>query len=1307
MIILQAIFAIRKKLFVVLVLSMIIIPIWQGALAIDSQTSGWVNGDLPALTKGDQLSDPAQTTCYPASFTYRSFIDPNGSFNSTGRDVDKAVCATTNQLGAFGNSSGSADPYAYDFVTPNSVHAFRVVDASGRPSSLVPVPGQQAMFFGAADGNLYGGRSLRFYDDWASLGAFGPYYGNINETVFKLNPVSAMVQPLRDSLGTPIHMMDAYAFSPNGEWMVIEAYNLGLIRINTRTREKQLFSTEYYSYATGLRPKLTLAISNDGQSVVRSSFNLANTTVYDLTECQAAPFVVQATDNTTPGCRSRAVQADLLQRVSGFRGFIQMRFGGDGHSIRGVLSRDTAAGAREYYSMTYAVAGYTPVELDYLALGDSFSSGEGAFDYFNGTDTEDSRNRCHLSLKSYPYLIADTLNFSENNFHSVACSGARSLHYSSRAQHDNSDRFSWLPGEEKQKRYLEESPAEAVTISMIGNDIGFADKIKTCVTGLDACYHFKEDRQAVADEIYGKFQKLVDLYNDIKHKAPDAKVYVLGYPQLFATGADCDFNVRLDDEERQMSRGLVVYLNSVIKAAAENAGVKYIDVQDAFAGHQLCDSGTTAINGLTAGNDGGPLGLKVIGAESYHPNQLGHQLMAQALLSQSQNLTAVMPAPNPAKTPPYVGSSSYDALIGNAPGGNAAKRWTYSTLQALDVPIRGIPFVPDQVEEFLLPSSLFDVWLNSTPTHLGSVVTDADGHLVGQVTIPDTVPVGFHTLHVRGKNIAGEDIDLYKTIFVAASQDDIDGDGIANAAEKCLASEPANVDQDRDGIDDACDPLIPADTVAPTVIGIPDRQSNSNGWFDRDVTINWMATDPDPSSGQSALPEATIVNKEGVATYTSASTCDLAGNCATGSVEVRLDKTAPDIGYSLSASPSLYGWQNSGVTVTFSCADQTSGIDSCSLPETVSGDGMHLVAGTGVDKAGNSASVNVLVSLDTTKPVVTQQVAPLPNVSGWNNTDVLVTPHCSDNLSGIAACDSAVTLTTEGAHQSIISKALDNANNSSSVSTILNIDKTAPVLGLAAWTSNLKSTAGQATLSVPATDSLSGVAQAEYYVGETDPGVGRGVSMKVEADTVSANFGTDLSVGVHQITVRVRDQAGNWSLPFADLLTVYDSSSARMTGHHTISPSLSSGDNLPGLISKRQTDKATFAFNVRYGRAGQIYPNSDFQFHYQTGTRCNKPGKGQNCHNLKLNATSITSLTVQGPNDSKGTFQGAGQLTVDGVRSRVAFQVIGMDGERLSISSKDHITIKIFAFDSDPALAKPLYQVSTDVLHGNIRIRTR
>jgi len=65
-------------------------------------------------------------------------------------------------------------------------------------------------------------------------------------------------------------------------------------------------------------------------------------------------------------------------------------------------------------------------------------------------------------------------------------------------------------------------------------------------------------------------------------------------------------------------------LNQAVANAAKAAGVRFIGVSRAFDGHGIC-ADDPWINGLTPGNDVGPLGLKIFGNESFHPNYWGHQ----------------------------------------------------------------------------------------------------------------------------------------------------------------------------------------------------------------------------------------------------------------------------------------------------------------------------------------------------------------------------------------------------------------------------------------------------------------------------------------------------------------------------------------------------------------------------------------------------------------------------------------------------------------------------------------------------------
>ncbi|HVX24030.1 MAG TPA: hypothetical protein VG992_01670 [Candidatus Saccharimonadales bacterium] len=194
------------------------------------------------------------------------------------------------------------------------------------------------------------------------------------------------------------------------------------------------------------------------------------------------------------------------------------------------------------------------------------------------------------------------------------------------------------------------------------------------------------------------------------------------------------------------------------------------------------------------------------------------------------------------------------------------------------------------------------------------------------------------------------------------------------------------------------------------------------------------------------------------------------------------------------------------------------------------------IGGTSGLESGSSNTVTVVY--DTTKPSITYTVSPVPNASGWNSGSVEVMFNCSDALSGVASCTSPAIFMNEGVDQTVTGTAVDNAGNSMSVTTgPVNIDGTAPTMSAASWDDNSITPAGTATLTVTATDSLSGVAGGEYYIDNTDPGNGNGTTMTYADGKLTSSF-SGLAAGTYTINYRAEDVAGNWDLAEATTLVV-------------------------------------------------------------------------------------------------------------------------------------------------------------------------
>jgi streptogramin lyase len=248
---------------------------------------------------------------------------------------------------------------------------------------------------------------------------------------------------------------------------------------------------------------------------------------------------------------------------------------------------------------------------------------------------------------------------------------------------------------------------------------------------------------------------------------------------------------------------------------------------------------------------------------------------------------------------------------------------------------------------------------------------------------------------------------------------------------------------------------IRLDKNAPTVtFTAASPAPNAAGWNKSDVSIAFTVADTLSGVDSSTAVSPLTLTTEGSAVTGTVTVTDMAGNSATfTSPAVKIDKTRPAISGSRAPLPNPYGWNNTNVTVSFSCSDTLSGLAPGSPPTdtTLSSDGANQSAsGTCQDVAGNTTSLDITgINLDKTPPAVTAAAAPAPNAAGWNNTNVVVTFTGTGSLSGLDTCATAASLTAEGAGQSASGTCTDKAGNVSAPATAsgINIDKTPPVIG--------------------------------------------------------------------------------------------------------------------------------------------------------------------------------------------------------------------------------------------------------------------
>jgi len=220
--------------------------------------------------------------------------------------------------------------------------------------------------------------------------------------------------------------------------------------------------------------------------------------------------------------------------------------------------------------------------VNYVALGDSYSSGVGA-----GSYTSDSGD-CKRSTNAYSALWAAAN--SPSSYTSVACSGAKTGDV-------NANQLSALT-----------SDTTLVSITIGGNDVGFANIMTTCaLQGTDACVAAVDQAEQTAkNDLPGK---LDTTYDGISQHAPNARVVVLDYPVFYQLGTTC---VGLSEKSHEKIDEGINLLDGIISDAASRHGFAFADVRDIFVGHQLC-SGDKWLHALNFSDI----------EESYHPTATG------------------------------------------------------------------------------------------------------------------------------------------------------------------------------------------------------------------------------------------------------------------------------------------------------------------------------------------------------------------------------------------------------------------------------------------------------------------------------------------------------------------------------------------------------------------------------------------------------------------------------------------------------------------------------------------------------------
>ena len=724
-----------------------------------------------------------------------------------------------------------------------------------------------------------------------------------------------------ESLANPVPIgwaYDSFGVSENEKWLVFEPRNRGMFRLDLETFSIKRFSSHSYSYNSGsVTPWTHFSVSNDGQQVVMSGYNTDIMAFSIPDECGDSPTDQQIDDiqylaNECPKTYLRPV---MSESITGFKYGVNAEFSQDQEGELRVYAVGQYPSDNAW--VTLRAAGYQPTQsqLDYLALGDSYSSGEGDTAltqngekyYLAGTDVNGDytrdipREKCHQSMRAWPFLLADHYDIPVGDrFETVACSGAQiydinienSLGYEGQGRGDalimwsdggrprlkdidNKESFKgqalneFIPGRQKQIEFVKKHKPKAITATVGGNDVNFGSRLGSCAMFANfTCDTANEEgRKKLGSDIKKQFTKLSTLYTELQNQSLGAKIYVVGYPQIIidSDDAQCPLSTYgLSVDERKVMVAGYWYMNQVMKTAAQKAGVQYVDISDALVGHRLCESNSPHANGLIAGT-----GSKDERQESFHPNAKGNSAIAdsifatlggQSLLDYDQYPTG----PNDDIDENDIPESEY--LQTSLSDESIVERTSITNQTVVKGSSQNILTKPLTLN----PLSTAQVTLYSNPIDLGQFTVGENGSLDVDAYIPNSMPVGYHTLVVVGETYSGEPIELTQTILVTSDNpDDLDENNIPDTTQPCGPFlEAVGVDEDYDGIDDACDPEI--EDVQPYRVrnGSEDKNENPNHiYIERNInatSVTIVSGDSDPDEdGWAVVAQSTTDKNSG------------------------------------------------------------------------------------------------------------------------------------------------------------------------------------------------------------------------------------------------------------------------------------------------------------------------------------------------------------------------------------------------------------------------------------------------------------
>jgi lysophospholipase L1-like esterase len=245
--------------------------------------------------------------------------------------------------------------------------------------------------------------------------------------------------------------------------------------------------------------------------------------------------------------------------------------------------------------------------LRYVALGDSYSAASGVL------PPDPTSPLCARSTSNYPHVIAATTGA---HLTDVTCGAAETKDFAT----------GQYPGVAPQLDAVHRH-TQLVTMTIGGNDNNtFIDAIVECgVAGASTLGQGSPCRDRYGNRFrhdirHKTYPALVKALRAVHHRAPHARVAILGYPWILPRKDGCFDKMPVATGDVPYLRRVQSTLNNAVRRAAARTGSTYVDFGRVSEGHDACrPEGVRWIEPVLQGTN--PVVV--------HPNALGEKHMAR------------------------------------------------------------------------------------------------------------------------------------------------------------------------------------------------------------------------------------------------------------------------------------------------------------------------------------------------------------------------------------------------------------------------------------------------------------------------------------------------------------------------------------------------------------------------------------------------------------------------------------------------------------------------------------------------------